>query len=135
MSFQLAATLQELLEGVPLPADRARLIEYARAQGAGERELEALRRLPDRRYRSLDEVGEELAPVQPQKGTADSQLPRDESGQPPGGDNYVKQDPTPGAVRHDAPPDNPPQKALEEQTKTQKKQQAKQKEMLGEEDG
>ena len=134
--YSEVATLQAVLEGVPLPAQKRDLIRYAREQKeGGGGAVRLLDRIRDREYSSLDEVGEELAPVQPQKSTADSQLPRDESGQPPGGDNYVKQDPTPGAVRHDAPPDNPPQKALEEQTKTQKKQQAKQKEMLGEEDG
>jgi len=98
MSFQLAATLQELLEGVPLPADRARLIEYARAQGAGERELEALRRLPDRRYRSLDEVGEELAPVQP-RPQPERNEPRAESGEPPGGEDYTQVPSDTGRVR------------------------------------
>ena len=127
------ATLQVLLEGVPLPAQKRDLIRYAGEQERGQRFVRLLERLPDREYSTLDEVGEELAPVQPQSEQKDAEVPRDESGQPPGGDNYVKVNPTPGAVRHDAPPDNPPQKAIEEASKTQNEQQAKQKEMLGEE--
>ena len=55
-------------------------------------------RLPDREYRSLDEVGEELAPVQPQ-AAGEPPLPYAESGEPPGGSDYVKRSPEPGAVR------------------------------------
>jgi hypothetical protein len=132
--YSEVATLQVLLEGVPLPARKRDLMRYARDQG-GERHVALLERLPDREYSTIDEVGEELAPVQPRSQRQDAELPRDESGQPPGGDNYVKGDPTPGAVRHDAPPDNPPQKAIEQQTKTQNEQQERQKEMLGEEPG
>ena len=62
--FARVAELQTLLEGVPLPAARSELIEYAREQDGGEL-LGLLSRLPDREYRSLDEVGEALAPVQP----------------------------------------------------------------------
>lgn len=56
----------------------------------------------------------------------DAQTPHEESGLPPGGDDYVNPDPQPGAVRDDAPADNPPQKALEQQTETQKRQQERQ---------
>jgi Protein of unknown function (DUF2795) len=129
------ATLQGLLEGVALPAQKRELIRYARDQENGERYVSLLERLPDKEYSTLDEVGEELAPVQPSSQHKDAELPRDESGRPPGGDDYVKADPTPGAVRHDAPPENPPQKALEQQTKTQNEQKERQTEMLGEESG
>jgi Protein of unknown function (DUF2795) len=98
MDFQLAATLQALLEGVPLPAGRARLLDYARAQGAEERELAALRRLPDRAYRSLDEVGEELAPVQP-RPAPERKAPHSESGEPPGGEDYLRIPTDTGRVR------------------------------------
>lgn len=125
--------LQTLLEGVALPAQKSDLIRYARDQRDGGTYASLLERLPDREYSTIDEVGEELAPVQPRSAQKDAELPRDESGRPPGGDNYVMPNPTPGAVRHDAPPDNPPQKALEQQTKTQNEQQERQKEMLGEE--
>jgi Protein of unknown function (DUF2795) len=123
-----AAELQVVLEGVPLPAPKDRLLEYAR-----EQDPEAARRLeslPDREYRSLDEVGEALAPVQPEQHHEEAALPREESDAPPGGADYVDPNPEPGAVRHDAPPWNPPEKALEQQTKTQKEQQQRQQEEL-----
>src|SRR5918911_3006421 len=126
---QHAAELQALLEGVPLPAQKRELVAYARSQD--DRAAEELASLPDREYRSLDEVGEALVPVQPPRSQPDAVVPREESDAPPGGDNYVKPHPEPGAVRHDAPPDNPPQKALEQQTKAQNEQLERQKEMLG----
>src|SRR5919204_6882474 len=107
------ATLQVLLEGVPLPASKDELIRYAREQDGG-RAVSLLERLPDREYRRLDEVGEALAPVQPSPDEK-TELPREESGLPPGGDDYVAAHPNPGKVRHDAPPGNPPKKAIEEQ--------------------
>jgi Protein of unknown function (DUF2795) len=125
------ATLQVLLEGVPLPARKAKLIEYARKQNE-QAPLHMLDRLPDREYSSIDEVGEALVPVQPRAARAGAELPREESDLPPGGDDYVNPRPTPGAVRHDAPPDNPPQKAIERQTKAQNEQQERQKKRLGE---
>ena len=131
VSTQSAVLIQVALEGVSLPATKAELVDYARREDPDAAAL--LEALPEREYRSLDEVGEELAPVQPTSRRDDAEAPRDESGQPPGGDNYVDPSPTPGAVRHDAPPDNPPQKAIEQAAKTQKEQQAKQKELLGEE--
>ena len=90
-----------------------------------------LEALPEREYRSLDEVGEALAPVQPPRSQPDAAVPHEESGEPPGGEDYVKSDPEPGEVRHDAPPDNPPQKALEQQTEAQKEQLERQEEKLG----
>jgi hypothetical protein len=98
MSFPLAAELQTLLEGAPLPAGRKQLIRYAVEQGAGERELQALRGLPDRQYRSLDELGEELAPVQP-RPAQERKEPRAESGEPPGGDDYTRIPTNTGQVR------------------------------------
>jgi Protein of unknown function (DUF2795) len=125
---RLAAEMQVLLEGVPLPAHKRELVEYARSQeGEAARHLESL---PDREYRSLDEVGEALAPVQPSRSQPDAAVPREESDKPPGGDAYVTPHPKPGAVRHDAPPSNPPQKALEKQTQSQKEQQQRQQEQL-----
>jgi hypothetical protein len=125
---RLAAEVQVLVEGIPLPATKAELVDYARRQDSdAARELEAL---PDREYRSLDEVGEALAPVQPSRSQS-APVPREESGEPPGGDAYVDPHPEPGAVRHDAPSTNPPQKALESQTQAQKEQQKGQQEKLG----
>jgi hypothetical protein len=88
--MQDAATLQAVLEGVPLPADRRTLIRYAREQRAEERLLGRLAALPDREYRTLDEVGEELVPVQPSWPSPQADVPRPESGEPPGGDGYVR---------------------------------------------
>ena len=125
-----AARLQVVLEGVALPAKKRDLVEYARAQDGEAARL--LERIPDREYRSLDDVGEALAPVQP-RSSREAELPRAESGEPPGGDDYLQPHPTPGAVRPDWPPSNPPQAAIEEQTKMQKEQQQRQQEMLGDE--
>jgi hypothetical protein len=121
VSIARAAELQVVLEGVSLPATKEALVEYARRHDEeAARELESL---PAREYRSLDEVGEALAPVQPRQHHEEAALPREESDAPPGGADYVDPNPKPGAVRHDAPPWNPPEKALEQQTKTQKEQQ------------
>jgi hypothetical protein len=116
-----------VLEGVALPAKKRELIAYAREQD--ESAAADLEGLPDREYSSLDEVGEALAPVQPNPPEPEAAEPRDESGQPPGGDDYLNLHPEPGAVRPSAPASNPPQKALEEQTKTQKQQQERQKQL------
>ena len=120
MDTQRAAEIQAVLEGVPLPATRSSLIAYARAQDATV--ADDLARLPDDTYDRLDLVGDRLmgrAPVP----VAPVRRPRAESGEPPGGPDYVQPKPRDtGAVRDDAPPDNPPQKALEKQTNTQKRQ-------------
>src|SRR5581483_8493452 len=93
------AELQVLLEGVPLPAKRTRLVEYARHEGATPAQLAALERLPDRLYVSLDDAAEELAPVQPSRGRTAPHMPREESGAAPGGDDYTNPRPESGAVR------------------------------------
>jgi Protein of unknown function (DUF2795) len=124
---QRAAELQVVLEGVPLPAKKRELIEYARAQD--ESAGADLQGLADREYTSLDEVGEALAPVQPAWLEPVPQRPRDESGQPPGGDAYLDPDAEPGGVRPSGPASNPPQKTLEQQTKTQKQQEERQKQL------
>jgi hypothetical protein len=98
MSFAIAAELQVVLEGAPLPARRDELVAYAQAQGADERLLQALRGVPDREYRSLDDVGEQVAPVQPQPGPKDSK-PHEESGAPPGGADYTRIPTDTGQVR------------------------------------
>jgi Protein of unknown function (DUF2795) len=123
------AALQTALEGVDLPAEKADLIRYAGREQRDAAAMRLLERLPEGTYSSLDDVGEALAPVQPSTGSA-AVLPRDESGLPPGGDDYVNPDPESGAVRHDAPPDNPPQKAIEQQTKTQNEQKERQERQL-----
>ena len=122
------ATVQALLEGVDLPASKDDLVRYARRHDPAAAAL--LERLPDREYGRIDEVGEELAPVQPRR-SEDAPLPRAESGSPPGGENYVTAHPTPGRLKVNAPPDNPPEKAIEQQTKTQNEQKQRQDEKLG----
>ncbi len=83
------AELEVVLEGVLLPAPRAELVRYAASQGAPPGAVEALASLPDREFGSLDEVGEELAPVQPPRAEPPVRAPREESGDPPGGERYT----------------------------------------------
>jgi Protein of unknown function (DUF2795) len=54
------AELKTALVGIELPADKARLLEYAVQQHAEPQQLDALRSLPDREFVSLDEVVDEL---------------------------------------------------------------------------
>jgi len=93
------AELQVLLEGVPLPTALSELVKYALAQGATEEQVAMVQRLPDRSYDNLDEVGEELAPVQPESERDEPHSPREESGAPPGADAYTQLHPDSGAVR------------------------------------
>jgi Protein of unknown function (DUF2795) len=102
-SFQRAAELQVLLEGVALPATRQELIDYASTQPGGASFVSELERLPDREFSSLDEVGEELAEVQPHQRRRRPQAPGPESGVPPGGEAYIDPSPEPGAVREQGP--------------------------------
>ncbi len=102
MSTREVAELQVLLEGVPLPAGKKELIAYAHEQD-DHRVAGLLERLEDREYGSLDEVGEELAPVQPERSSPDPHRPREESDLPPGGDAYTDASAEPGAVREHGP--------------------------------
>ncbi len=99
MRYARAAEIQVLLEGVPLPAEKATLLGYARHEGAEPHVLAALATLPEREYRTLDEVGEELVGVQPRRAREEPHTPRAESGAPPGGDDYTTPHPESGAVR------------------------------------
>jgi hypothetical protein len=129
-SFQRAAELQALLEGVSLPASRQELIDYVSGQPGGPAFRADLERLPDREYGAVDEVAEALAPVQP-TAAYEPPEPHEESDLPPGGGDYVTAEPVSGAVRHDAPPGNPPQSAIEQQTQTQNAQKERQDKLLG----
>ena len=102
MSTREVAELQVLLEGVPLPASKQELMDYARAEDGG-RFAALLAQLPDREFGSLDEVGEELSPVQPERKQPDAQSPREESGKPPGGEAYTDASAEPGRVREAGP--------------------------------
>ena len=87
-----AAELKTALVGVPLPAKQPELLEYAVQQHAEPGLLDALRSLPEgKEFTSLDEVIEELLPVQPARnGAPPPQEPKTESGAPPGGDAYTR---------------------------------------------
>ena len=60
MDNATVAELKTALVGIELPADKARLLEYAVQQHAEPQQLDALRSLPDREFVSLDEVVDEL---------------------------------------------------------------------------
>lgn len=124
MNTQRASEIQAVLEGVPLPATRSRLIEYARAQDSSiVAELEGL---PDAQFDRLDAVAE-LLTMRPSAAEPEGRPPRPESGKPPGGPDYVRPFPSDtGQVRLDAPPGNPPQKAIQQASTLQKEQQAEQ---------
>lgn len=98
MNLQRAAEIQVVLEGITLPATREQLVHYAALQDA-EAAVE-LERIPDRKYQSIDEVGEALAHTQPHLLAAEH-LSHPWSGRPPGGEDYINPSPTPGAIRHD----------------------------------
>jgi Protein of unknown function (DUF2795) len=88
MDSRAAAELKTVLSGVPLPAEKAQLLEYAVRQRAEPSLLDALRMLPDVKFESLDEVTEALLHVQPRRFD-ETPEPRAESGAPPGGDSYT----------------------------------------------
>ena len=100
---QRVAELQALLEGVPLPAPKDALLDYARRQGADADALALLDSLPDEQYGSLDEVGETLHPVQPAFHKTQPHEPQPESGEPPGGEAYTDPSQEPGGVREPLP--------------------------------
>jgi hypothetical protein len=102
MTTRDVAELQVVLEGVPLPAGKQELIDYARAED-GARFVPMLAQLPDREFGSLDDVGEALRPTQPAWPSPDAREPREESGKPPGGPAYTDASAEPGAVRERDP--------------------------------
>ena len=55
-----AGILESVLEGVPLPARRDEIVEYAEIEGAGANLLTGLRALEDREYESFDELADAL---------------------------------------------------------------------------
>ncbi len=85
VDYALAARVQVLLEGVALPAEKNDLLEYARRQEPDPAALAALHRLPDREYDRLDDVGEAIANVQPQRTRSEAEEPQEESDAVPGG--------------------------------------------------
>ena len=99
MDLSRVAELQVLLEGVPLPAGREELVRYATHEGGRPLQLELLRGIPSQRYQTIDEVAEQLAPVQPPFAHEEPHQPREEAGAPPGGPAYTEPHPESGAVR------------------------------------
>src|SRR2546422_9044300 len=89
MDLRAAVELKTLLVGVPLPAEKPGLLEYAVKQRAEPQSLDALQSLPDRRYDSLDEVLEGLVHVPPKRLAGEPRDPHAESG-PPGGSAYTR---------------------------------------------
>jgi hypothetical protein len=89
MNQAAAAELKTTLHGLPLPAHRADLLEYAVQQRAEPQLLDALASLSDREFESLDEVVDELLHVQPPREHEPPREPEPESGAPPGGDDYT----------------------------------------------
>src|SRR2546423_9700879 len=83
------AELQTVLEGIDLPAEKSALVSYAAAQGATPAHLGLLAGLPDREFEAIDEVAECLMPVQPERADEVQHEPKEESGLPPGGDEYT----------------------------------------------
>jgi hypothetical protein len=94
VNSQRIAELQVVLEGIRLPATRRQLIEYAARYDASF--TSALELLPDREYDRIDAVGEELLAVQPAL-PSHTPLPKPESGEPPGGADYVAPTQEPGS--------------------------------------
>jgi hypothetical protein len=84
-----AALVETLLTGVALPASRDELVAYARQEGADRDVVEALDSLRAHEYRTLNAVGDELRSVQPAPLDTGVPTPRGESGEPPGGRNYI----------------------------------------------
>jgi uncharacterized protein DUF2795 len=95
-----SAYVDSLLNGVALPATKSELIAYARRQEGGEAVAERLRALPEREFRTLDEVGEELEPRRPRawRQPPPTELPKPESGLPPGGSAYLGEEQEPANV-------------------------------------
>jgi hypothetical protein len=95
VDYALAARVQALLEGVPLPAEKSQLLSYGRRQRLEPDELAALQSLPDREYERLDDVGEEIAGAQPSWQRREAEEPQEESDAVPGGiRDYVTPNPT-----------------------------------------
>jgi hypothetical protein len=120
MDAQRSAELQALLEGVPLPATRPALLEYARAQDP--RTAALLEPLPDGEYDRIDAVAEALLHP-PHPPSPPPKPPRPESGKPPGGSAYLDVSEDSGWVRPSAPRTHPPEKMIEQQSALQQEQQ------------
>jgi Protein of unknown function (DUF2795) len=86
---ETAAGIGTLLGGMDLPATKQEIVSYASGQGAAADELAGLRGLEDREYESAMDVVEALRPAQPYLPEPVPGEPREESGDPPGGESYT----------------------------------------------
>ena len=94
MEPKAAAELKTVLVGVQLPAQKPDLLEYAVSNRAQPQLLDALRSLPeDAQFQSLDDVIEELLRIEPPRERPVPHEPKEESGAPPGGDDYTRAHP------------------------------------------
>jgi hypothetical protein len=89
MEPKAAAELKTVLVGVPLPAQKPDLLEYAVSNRAQPQLLDALQSLPDEQFQSLDDVVEKLLHTEPPREKPVPHEPNEESGAPPGGDDYT----------------------------------------------
>jgi hypothetical protein len=95
MDHALSSRVQALLEGAPLPAEKQELLAYAREQNPDPASVAALQRIPDREYDRLDDVGEAIAKVQPQREDPEAEEPQEASDAVPGGiRDYVTPNPS-----------------------------------------
>jgi hypothetical protein len=83
------ANVEALLVGLALPATKDEILAYAREQPGGDRAAARLARIPDREYAAIQDVGEELEPVQPDRSTPRLEPATVESDAPPGGPAYL----------------------------------------------
>jgi len=89
MDEETAAGIGTLLAGMKLPAAKPEIVAHASEQGAEAQEMAALRGLEDREYESAMDVVEALRPTQPYLPEPVPGEPREESGEPPGGESYT----------------------------------------------
>ena len=61
------ARVEKALQGADFPADRQSLIDYAQTREAGEKTLQGLRALPDRRFDNLRDAVDAV-PQEPEGG-------------------------------------------------------------------
>jgi Protein of unknown function (DUF2795) len=80
------ARIEGDLVGLELPATKGRIVQWMREHDG---HVEAVQQLPEREYKSPNEVGEALAPVQPLDIVEPAHPGTTQSGDPPGRDRYT----------------------------------------------
>lgn len=66
---ELPQNLEQLLDGMALPAAKVDILDYAAEQGADEDALEILRALPKDEYATLNEINAALGKLEKQPGS------------------------------------------------------------------